>query len=58
MTPAEAIDLALEKHDGRVSSWDLDSDDGTIRYQIDLEQSGDDTEIEVDVETGEVRVQD
>lgn len=59
MTPAEAIDLALRKHDGRVSSWDLDSDDGTIRYQIDLERSGgDDTEIEVDVETGEVRVED
>lgn len=59
MTPAEAIDLALRKHDGRVSSWDLDSDDGTIRYQIDLEQSGDDdTEIEVDVETGTVRVED
>lgn len=59
MTPAEAIDLALQKHAGRVSSWELDSDDGTIRYQIDLEQSGDDdTEIEVDVETGEVRVED
>ncbi|MBB5830799.1 PepSY domain-containing protein [Brachybacterium aquaticum] len=59
MPYAEAIELAVGQEPGRVSGWDLDSDDGTIRYQIDIERSGgDDVEVEVDVETGEVRVED
>ncbi len=59
MPYAEAIEIALGKEPGRVSGWDLSSDDGRIRYTIDIDRSGgDDVEVEVDVETGEVRVDD
>jgi len=59
MPYAEAIEIALGKDPGRVSGWDLSSDDGRIRYTIDIDRSGgDDVEVEVDVETGEVRVDD
>ncbi|APX32553.1 peptidase [Brachybacterium sp. P6-10-X1] len=60
MTPQEAIDLAVQERDGRVSGWDLDSDDGAIRYQLDIESSDgeDDVEVVVDVSSGEVRVED
>lgn len=54
----DAIDLALQQQDGRVSGWDLDSDDGTVRYTIDVETGGDDVEVEVDVESHETRVED
>lgn len=57
---AEAIELAVGEAPGRVSGWQLDSDDGRIRYQVDIEtsQGGDDVEVEIDVETREVRVDD
>lgn len=56
---AEAIEIAVGEAPGRVSGWDLDSDDGTIRYQVDIERSeGGDVEVEIDVETGETRIDD
>ncbi|WP_263311513.1 PepSY domain-containing protein [Brachybacterium atlanticum] len=60
MPYAEAIEAALGKEPGRVSGWDLSSDDGCIHYTIDIDRSSgdDDVEVEVDVETGEVRVDD
>ncbi|MCZ4327125.1 PepSY domain-containing protein [Brachybacterium paraconglomeratum] len=59
MPYAEAIEIALGQEQGRVSGWDLSSDDGRIHYTIDIDRSGDDdVEVEVDVETGEVRVDD
>lgn len=60
MAYAEAIEIALGEVPGRVAGWDLDSDDGTIRYQveIDRDQGDDDVEVEIDVETGDVRVED
>lgn len=59
MAYSEAIEIALGQEPGRVSGWDLDSDDGTIRYQIDIERAeGGDVEVEVDVETGDVRIDD
>lgn len=60
MAYAEAIEIALGEVPGRVAGWDLDSDDGTIRYQveIDRDQGDDDVEVEIDVETGDVRVDD
>lgn len=60
MPYAEAIEIALGKEPGRVSGWDLSSDDGRIHYTIDIDRSSgdDDVEVEVDVETGEVRVDD
>lgn len=59
MTSAEAIEIALGEEPGRASGWDLASDDGRIRYQIDIDRSeGGDVEVEVDVQTGEVSVDD
>ena len=59
MAYAEAIEIALGEEPGRVSGWDLDSEDGTIRYQIDIDRAeGGDVEVEVDVETGETRIDD
>lgn len=59
MPYAEAIEIALGQEPGRVSGWDLSSDDGRIHYTIDIDRSGDDdVEVEVDVESGEVRVDD
>ncbi|MGO1226208.1 MAG: PepSY domain-containing protein [Brachybacterium sp.] len=59
MAYAEAIEIALGEEPGRVSGWDLDSDDGKIRYQIDIDRAdGGDVDVEVDVETGEVRIDD
>lgn len=57
---SEAIEIALGEAPGRVTGWDLDSDDGRIRYQIEIERSeGDkDVEVEIDVETREVRIDD
>ncbi len=57
---AEAIEIALGKEPGRVSGGGLSSDDGRIHYTIDIDRSSgdDDVEVEVDVETGEVRVDD
>lgn len=60
MAYSEAIEIALGEVPGRVAGWDLDSDDGTIRYQIEIDrdQGDDDVEVEIDVETGDVRVDD
>lgn len=60
MTPEEAIEIALGVEPGRVSGWDLDSDDGRVHYTIDIDRKNgdDDVEVEVDVETGETRIDD
>ena len=60
MAYAEAIEIALGEVSGRVAGWDLDSDDGTIRYQVEIDrgQGDDDVEVEIDVESGDVRVDD
>ena len=53
MPYAEAIEIALGKEPGRVSGWDLSSDDGRIRYTIDIDRSGgDDVEVEVTASRG------
>jgi uncharacterized membrane protein YkoI len=59
MPYAEAIEIALGEAPGRVSGWSLDSDDDRIEYTIDIDRDGgDDVEVDVDVETGQVRVDD
>src|SRR5699024_68924 len=56
---SDAIDLALETEPGRVTSWELDSDDARVEYQIEIERSnGGDVDVEIDVETREVRIDD
>lgn len=56
----EAVELALGAQDGRVSGWTLESDDDRIHYRVDIVPEGrdDDVNVEVDVETREVRVDD
>lgn len=60
MPYAEAIELALGAQDGRVSGWSLESDDDRIHYTVDIvpDGSNDDVEVEVDVETQDVRIDD
>ena len=60
MPYSEAIQIAVGEAPGRVSGWELDSDDGRIRYQIEIDRAegGDDVEVEIDVETGETRIDD
>ena len=60
MPYAEAIELALGAQDGRVSGWSLESDDDRIHYTVDIvpDGSNDDVDVEVDVETQDVRIDD
>lgn len=60
MPYAEALELATGTQDGRVSGWSLDSDDGRIHYEVDIVPSGsdDDIDVQVDVETKDVRIDD
>ena len=58
MTPEQAVEAALAERDGRVSGWELDSEDGTVRYTVEIETGDDDVEVAVDVETGAVTVED
>ena len=60
MPYAEAIELALGAQDGRVSGWSLESDDDRLHYTVDIVPDGanDDVEVEVDVETQDVRIDD
>lgn len=60
MPYTEAIELALGAQDGRVSGWSLESDDDRIHYTVDIvpDGSNDDVEVEVDVETQDVRIDD
>lgn len=58
MTFDEALELAQDKASGRLESWKLEYDDGRIKYQFDFEDSGEDTEISVDVKTKKVVVDD
>lgn len=59
MTPSEAIEIAVGQEPGRVSGWELDSEDGSIRYEIEIDRAdGGDIDVEIDVETGDIRIDD
>ncbi|MDN5822556.1 MAG: PepSY domain-containing protein [Brachybacterium sp.] len=59
MTPSEAIEIALGQETGRVSGWELDSEDGAIRYEVEIDRAeGGDVDVEIDVETGDIRIDD
>lgn len=49
----EALDLARTQHDGEITGWTLDSDDGVIEYEVGF---ADETEVTINVETGQTRV--
>lgn len=59
MTWETARDKALGAVSGRITSWKLEWDDGRAGYQFDIMAStDDDIEVEVDAETGAVRIDD
>lgn len=58
MTFDEALKLAQDKGSGRLESWKLESDDGRVEYQFDFEDSGQETEVTVDVESQRVTIDD
>lgn len=52
----EALNLASEQGEGRLTSWKLESDDDRIEYQFDYDDAGTESEVTVDVETKKVTV--
>lgn len=59
MTWETARDKALGAVQGRVTSWKLEWDDDHTSYEFDIEDaSGDETEVEINVDSGDVRIDD
>lgn len=59
MTWETARDKALDAVQGRITSWKLEWDDKTTSYEFDIENStGDEVEVEVNVQTGAVTIDD
>lgn len=58
MTPEQAIELAAAEVDGPVTGWELDWDDGAVRYEVEVRRGGDDVEVIVDAASGSVRLDD
>lgn len=54
MTYDEALELATAEVDGALGGWKLEWDDGQREYQFDLMRGGEEVEVTVNVETGEV----
>lgn len=54
MTPEQAMKAALDAHQGTVQSWSLESEDGAIVYEVEV----DSTDVTVDVKSGDARVDD
>ncbi len=54
-----ARDKALDAVQGRITSWKLEWDDDYTSYEFDIEDSsGDETEVEINVDTGAVKIDD
>src|SRR5699024_11901569 len=59
MKQQEAQKLALEKVEGPVRGWKLEWDDGVRAYEFDIgDGQGDETEVTINVENGNVTVDD
>lgn len=54
----KAIDIAQKQFSGTIDSIELDRDDGRLIYEIEMESSRGEAEIEIDAYTGEVLVVD
>ncbi|WP_405219018.1 PepSY domain-containing protein [Agrococcus sp. Ld7] len=54
MTYDEALELATAEVDGPLVGWKLEWDDGMREYQFDLMRGGEEVEVTVDVESGQV----
>lgn len=50
----QAIEIALKQFSGKVEDIELDKDDGRLIYEIEMESSKGEAEIEIDAYTGEV----
>src|SRR5690625_1223810 len=58
MTFQDALAKAQDEVDGPVSGWKLEWDDGMTAYQFDIGSGSEETEVTVNVDTGEVTVDD
>ena len=59
MTWETARDTALDAVQGRITSWKLEYDDDYTAYEFDIkDSSGDEIEVEINVETGKVVIDD
>lgn len=58
MTVDDALTLAQEKTEGKLTGWKLEYDDGRHEYQFDFEKDGQEIETTVDTETKRVTVDD
>lgn len=59
MTWETARDKALDAVQGRITSWKLEYDDDYTSYEFDIEDSsGDEIEVEINVDTGKVGIDD
>ncbi len=54
LTKQEAIAIALEQFSGKVDDVDLEDEDGRLIYEIEIESSRGEAEIEIDAYTGKV----
>lgn len=54
VTIQDAIVVAAEHADGRVSEADLDREDGVMRWEVTFENDSNDTEVYIDATSGEV----
>lgn len=58
ISQTEAIEIALEQFSGKVEDIDLDKEDGRLIYEIEIESSQGEAEIEINAYTGEVLIVD
>jgi len=58
MTFQDALTKAQDEVDGPVSGWKLEWDDGMTAYQLDIGSGSEEREVTVNVDTGEVTVDD
>src|SRR5690625_1653994 len=52
----QAIDIALNEFPGTIVELELESDDGRLIYEIEIESAHEEAEIEIDAHTGEILV--
>src|SRR5690625_5177707 len=52
----QAIDIALNEFPGTIVELELESDDGRLIYEIEIESGHEEAEIEIDAHTGEILV--
>lgn len=52
--PAAAIAAALDAAPGTFAEWELESDDGVLAFEVEIDQGHDDVEVRIDAASGAV----